>query len=80
MQRKILLGIVVGLFASLGCEAPVCKKMRACCAELNTEEWVGDACGSLAQNVHEPASCAAINDAIAAAAQSRKFPLPTACQ
>jgi len=80
MQRLILVGILVGLFGTMGCEAPVCKKMRACCAELGKEEWVGDACGSLAQNVYDPQSCGAIVDAIEAAAESRKFPLPAVCQ
>lgn len=79
-SRFTMLSIfAVLLVSTLGCEAPQCKQMRACCAAIEGEEWVGNACGAMVANLHEPSACQSVIHAIGASAEGRSFELPAAC-
>ena len=81
MSRSVVVAFVI-IAASLaaGCEAEQCVKMRQCCAEIATQEWVGDACGAIASDLYEPQACSAVVDAIRVAAEDNDTELPQVCQ
>ena len=75
---SLLVALSIPLITATGCESEQCTKMRQCCAAISGEEWVGDSCGAMIENIHDPQRCSAITSAITAAGQGDKE-LPAVC-
>lgn len=74
--------LMIGMFAALalsGCESDACATMRACCATVAGEEWVGSSCGSLATGASDSRTCETITDTIVHGLKTRDQAIPAAC-
>ncbi len=63
-----------------GCRSRECARMMACCQAIKQVDGVGNACGSRANSVDNPKTCATILETVGHMFEKRDEQPPEACR
>lgn len=75
----ILLLLVLSVGWLSGCRAAECKQMDRCCAAIQDDEGVGEACDEMTAGLSDPDTCRSVIHAAQAMLETREGPTPEAC-
>ena len=78
-MKTLFLLLTILIFA-VGCEAPECQQLQACCAEIKDVEGVGKSCDGLAKGVTDPGKCKSITQSVGYMFESKGNELPAVCK
>ncbi len=77
---SVLVLLVLSVFVAAGCKPAVCSQMVRCCEEVIEVEGVGAACGPMAKELSNEATCESVLQTIGYMMEDRQQELPQACR